>query len=232
MFHFIFFHSCQGLARALFWLPLFQNNIIRDRCLQQVQAYHENYFYKIYKRNLPGRLLFVNNGSEKVTALSPAVCNNNNKKKPYIKLKARCIFQILLFCAAVATAQASLIGTRIVAPGYLNVGLIAPAAVKTSSVVTIPGSFAADKRIIGAGMLAAAPMAPAVVVSPSIIGNGVIPKGLYGAAPLGVLSPLGLKGAGIIANGLYGAAPLGVLSPFGLKGYDIIAAPGIGKAIL
>lgn len=148
-----------------------------------------------------------------------------------MKLKARCIFQILLFCAAVATAQASLIGTRIVAPGYHNVGLIAPATVKTSSVIAIPVSFAADKRIIGAGMLAAAPMAPAVV-SHSIIGNGVIAKGLYGAAPLGVLPPLGLKGAGVIANGLYGAAPLGVLSPFGLKGYDIIAAPGIGKAIL
>lgn len=121
--------------------------------------------------------------------------------------------------------------TGIVAPIYLNVGLITPATVKASSIVAISESFATDKRIIGTSIFAASPRAT-TVVDPSIIGNGVIAKGIYGVAPLGVLSPLGLKGAGIIANGLDTAAPFGVLYPFGLKGARTIVAPGISKAYL
>lgn len=100
----------------------------------------------------------------------------------------------MLFCAAVAAVQSTYIGSGILAPGILKTGLIAPAAVRTSSFVAIPGAVSVDKRIIGGGILGAAP----AVVGPGIYGNGLIANGLYRAAPLGVLSPLGLKGTGII----------------------------------
>ena len=131
------------------------------------------------------------------------------------------ILQILLFCAAVAAAQATLMGTGILAPGLVTTKqIVAPAAVKTS-VVSVPVAVTTEKRVIGTSMLAAAPIAHGVI-APGIIGKGYVSNGYIGN---------GYISNGYISSGLLGASPIGVLSPIGIKGAGIIAAPALAKAI-
>ncbi|GFT71842.1 hypothetical protein NPIL_510991 [Nephila pilipes] len=133
---------------------------------------------------------------------------------------------VALLLAALAAVDAT-----VLAPGLLNAGILAPAAVSTGSVVAIPGAITTDKRIISTpGLIGAAPLLNAN----GLIANGLLANGLIGASPL---LNSGLIGASPLLNsGLIGASPLlnsGLINPIGLKAAPgILAAPGLVKTIL
>ncbi|GIY70046.1 hypothetical protein CDAR_488821 [Caerostris darwini] len=86
------------------------------------------------------------------------------------------IAKIALLLIALAVVDAT-----ILAPGLLNAGLIGPAAIRTGSVVAIPGAISTDSRIIGT---------PGLIGSPLLLNNGLIG------------TPLGLRSAILGAPGL------------------------------
>ncbi|XP_015922694.1 elastin-like [Parasteatoda tepidariorum] len=161
------------------------------------------------------------------------------------------IAKIALLFAAVAAAQAS-----IIAPGLLSpIGAI-PTAVKTGTIVTIPGATSVDNRVIASnGLVGTTAVKTGSVVShlaPGLVGAPLLNTGLLGAPIMGkglIGAPLfntGLIGAPVLGKGLVGgplainsglvapgvlAAP-GLISPIGLHGAGLLAAPGLVKTIL
>ncbi|GIY70048.1 hypothetical protein CDAR_488841 [Caerostris darwini] len=82
---------------------------------------------------------------------------------------------------ALLTALAAVDAT-VLAPGHLNAGIISPAAIRTGSVVAIPGAISTDSRIIGT---------PGLIGSPLLLNNGLI------GTPLGLRSAI-LGGPGLV----------------------------------
>ncbi|GIY75553.1 uncharacterized protein CDAR_238431 [Caerostris darwini] len=152
--------------------------------------------------------------------------------------------KVVIFCAALAAAHASLVGTYglgapVLAAGPLGLGkgLIATAP----AVATVSSQRTAINHVAPAAAIGAA--TPIALANGLYAGNGLIANGLYGN---GVLANGVIAGNGILANGLVAghgiAAPLaignGLLgAPYGLGvGKVGLAAPlglglGLGKAI-
>ncbi|GIY46563.1 uncharacterized protein CDAR_408181 [Caerostris darwini] len=155
--------------------------------------------------------------------------------------------KIVIFCAALAAAHASLVGTYglgapVLAAGPLGLGkgLIATAP----AVATVSSQRTAINHVAPAAAIgAAAPIALANglvgngFIANGLVGNGLIANGLYGN---GVLANGVIAGNGILANGLVAghgiAAPLAIGNGLLGVGKVGLAAPlglglGLGKAI-
>ncbi|GIY46566.1 uncharacterized protein CDAR_408211 [Caerostris darwini] len=146
--------------------------------------------------------------------------------------------KVVIFCAALAAAHASLVGTYglvapVLAAGPLGIGKGLIGAVP--AVATVSSQRTAINHVAPAAAIgAAAPIALAnglyagngILANRVVAGNGLIANGLYGN---GVLANGVIAGNGILANGL--VAGHGIASPLAI-GNGLLGAPyglGVGK---
>ncbi|GFX70494.1 uncharacterized protein TNCV_4474281 [Trichonephila clavipes] len=151
---------------------------------------------------------------------------------------------IVIFCAALAAAHASLIapaalGAPILASGPLGLGLGKGLIAGVPSIATVSSQTAAINHVAPAAPLVVAAVAPIALAGNGLISNGLIANGLVAN---GILGSGVIAGKGILANGI-AAAPLaigtGLLgAPVGLEigklglGLGAPLGVGLGKTIL